>query len=118
MTTLSVRPYPLRQQDTVDKFPAPLLYIGWEDHLMFCAPFCVPLPPSMKFADMLAGALPGIFGAHPDFAAIDWSKAEWFKSGKPFQPDAAKSLAENGLGHKDVIRFRTPGLNGLQGSCS
>ena len=118
MTTLSVRPYPLRQQDTQDKFPAPLLYVGWEDHLMFCAPFCVPLPPTMKFGDMLAGALPGMFGAHPDFAAIDWSQAEWFKSGKPFQPDAAKSLAENGLVHKDVIRFRTPGLNGLQGSCS
>ena len=34
------------------------------------------------------------------------------------QPDPAKSLAENGLTHKDVIRFRTPGLHGLNGSCN
>ena len=118
MTTKSVSPYPHMQQDTVDKFPAPLLYIGWEDHLMFCAPFCVPLPPTLKFGDMLKGALPGFYGAHPDFARIDWTQAIWFKSGKPWQPDAEKTLADNGLGHKDVIRFRTPGLTGLQGSCS
>ena len=28
-----------------------------------------------------------------------------------------KTLAEHGLGHKSVIRFRTPGLTGLSGSC-
>ena len=49
---------------------------------------------------------------------IDWDRAEWFKSGQPWTPDHDKSLAENGLGHKDVIRFRTPGLTGFQGSCS
>lgn len=27
-----------------------------------------------------------------------------------------KSLADNGLRHKDVIRFRTPGLTGLSGT--
>lgn len=118
MTTQSVRTYPHLQKDTVDKFPAPLLYIGWEDHLMFCSPLCAPMPPTMKFGDMLVGALLEFYGAHPDFAKIDWTKAEWFKSGKPWQPDAEKTLAENGLGHKDVIRFRTPGLTGLQGSCS
>jgi len=26
-------------------------------------------------------------------------------------------MAENGMGHKSVIRFRTPGLTGLAGSC-
>ena len=57
-----------------------------------------------------------MFGAHPDFAKVDWAKAEWFKSGQPWQPDMAKSLADNGLRHKDVIRFRTPGLTGLSGT--
>jgi phenol hydroxylase P4 protein len=52
----------------------------------------------------------------PDFKRIDWAQAEWFKSGQPFKPDFDKSLAENGLGHKDVIRFRTPGLAGIKGS--
>ena len=118
MAVKSIAPYEFEQKDTVDKFPAPLLYIGWEDHKMFCAPFAAPLPPTLKFADMCRGAFQGIFGAHPDFAKIDWTQTEWLKSGKPWKPDAEKSLAENGLGHKDVIRFRTPGLNGLQGSCN
>jgi phenol hydroxylase P4 protein len=43
---------------------------------------------------------------------------QWFKSGQPWTPDPAKSLEGNGLGHKDVIRFRTPGLTGIQGSFS
>lgn len=116
MAVAAVREYDLPQKDTPDKFPAPLLFLGWEDHKMFCAPFAVPFPPDLKFGDMCRGAFAGIFGAHPDFARIDWDKAEWFKSGRPWTPDHGKSLAENGLAHKDVIRFRTPGLTGLNGS--
>lgn len=117
MTTAAIGKYEFAPMDTVDKFPAPLLYFGWEDHLMFCAPYCVPFPPNLVFGDMCKGPFADIYGAHPDFAKIDWDKVEWFKSGKPWQPDYSKSLAENGLGHKDVIRFRTPGLTGLKGSC-
>jgi hypothetical protein len=35
------------------------------------------------------------------------------QSGKPFTPDMDKTLAEHGLGTRSVIRFRTPGLNGI-----
>ena len=48
---------------------------------------------------------------------ISHEQAEWFKSGQPWKPENDKSMADNGLGHKDVIRFRTPGLTGLGGSC-
>lgn len=116
MTVKSVAPYDFPPQDTVDQFPAPLLYIGWEDHKMFCAPFCVPMPPTTLFGDLVKDALPGFFGAHPDFARIDWDQVQWIKSGQPWQPDATLSLAANGLGHKSLIRFRTPGLTGLGGS--
>ncbi|MDY0329158.1 MAG: phenol hydroxylase subunit P4 [Thiomonas sp.] len=118
MTVAAVKPYAFPARDTVDKFPAPLLYIGWEDHLMFGAPLCLPLPASMPFGTMVEKVLPDLFGEHPDFARIDWSKVEWFKSGRPLHPDPAKSLADNGIGHKDVIRLRTPGLAGIGGSCS
>lgn len=118
MAVAAVKTYEFAPLDSQDKFPAPLLYIGWEDHLLFCAPFCVPFPPTLIFGDMLKGPLAGMFGYHPEFAKIDWDKAEWFKSGKSWKPDYTKSLAENGLKHKDVIRFRNPGLTGLKGSCS
>ena len=32
------------------------------------------------------------------------------------KPDMAKSLADHGVGHKSLIRFWTPGLNGYKGS--
>jgi phenol hydroxylase P4 protein len=116
MAIAAIGAYEFAPKDTVDKFPAPLLYLSWEDHKMFCSPFAVPFPPTLKFGDMCKGAFPGFFGAHPDFAKIDWDQVEWFKSGRPWRPDMDKSLADNGLGHKDVIRFRTPGLTGLGGS--
>lgn len=116
MTVVALKPYRFAPQDTVEKFPAPLLYVAWEDHLMFPAPFCLPVPPHTPFGALAAQILPGIYGYHPDFAKIDWRHVQWFKSGKAFQPDNAKTLAENGIGHKDLIRFRTPGLAGISGS--
>lgn len=105
--------------DTEDKFHGKrLLYIGWDDHLLFCAPVCLPLPPDLPFGALIEQVLPGVYGSHPDFARIDWSSVSWLDSGQPFKPDPVKTLAENGLVHKSVIRFRTPGLRGLAGSSS
>lgn len=119
MPTAAVSDYDFSPADAVAQFHGQqLLYLGWDDHLMFCAPFCVPVAPTMSFADLVQGVLPVAFGAHPDFAKIDWSRVEWFKSGEPWHPDAERSLADNGVGHKDVLRFRTPGLRGINGSRS
>jgi phenol hydroxylase P4 protein len=118
MSVVALHKYEIPARDGRENFPAPLLYIGWEEHLMFCAPFCLPLPPNLPFGALATAVLPGVYGDHPDFARIDWAKVQWFKSGQPWTPDPAKSLAANGLGHKDVIRFRTPGLTGIRGTCS
>ena len=45
MTIVAAAPYRFPVADVRENFPAPLLYIGWDQHLMFCAPFCLPLPP-------------------------------------------------------------------------
>ena len=78
----------------------------------------MPLPGETPLDALPKQILPGIYGQHPDFAHIDWSQAQWFKSGQPWQPDPQRTLEQNGLGHKDVIRFRTPGLTGIEGSHS
>lgn len=100
-------------RDAAPRFARPLLYVGWDDHLMFCAPVCLAPAPQMRFAEFIADVLPRVYGAHPDFARIDWRHAQWFKSGSPWIPDPLRSLQENGLQHKDVLRLRTPGLFGL-----
>ncbi len=99
--------------DTQDKFHGnQLLYVGWDDHLMFCAPFAYCLPPSTKFSELVEKHLPFSYSRHPDWAKIDFSKVVWLKSGQPFQPDMNKTLAEQGIKHKDALRLQTPGLNG------
>ena len=118
MSVVAAAPYDFPMKDVRENFPAPLLFIGWDRHLMYPAPFCLPLPPDMPFGALSQAVLPGIYGEHPDFAKIDWSTVQWLKGNQPWTPDPAKSLADNGLQHKDAIRFCTPGLDGLAGSCS
>ena len=38
MSVVAIAPYEFTPRDVRENFPAPLLYIGWEDHLMFCVP--------------------------------------------------------------------------------
>ncbi|MBC7858796.1 MAG: phenol hydroxylase subunit P4 [Burkholderiaceae bacterium] len=119
MAVIAIKPYIGEAKDGVDKFHGnQLLYIGWDDHLMFGAPFAFALPPSMRFGEIVAKLLPESFGAHPDFARIDWIGAQWFKSGQPCSLDFDLTLEQNGLKHKDALRFRTPGLTGIAGSRS
>ncbi|WP_207000392.1 phenol hydroxylase subunit P4 [Trinickia mobilis] len=95
-----------------------LLFVGWEDHLMFCAPHCIPVAPTTPFNVLASELLPAMYSIHPDWQKVDLRQAEWFRSGQAFTPDFDKTLRDNGLGHKAVIRFRTPGLTGIGGSCS
>ena len=119
MAVVAVKEYKGSRPDGADKFHgAQLVYVGWLDHLMFCAPFAFPLPPDMPFGALIEAVLPGSFGQHPDFAKIDWSKVEWTKGRKPFSPDPSKSLADNGIRHKDSLTFKAPGLTGIKGTSS
>lgn len=104
-------------KDTVDKFHGnQLLSICWDQHLMYATPLCIPVPAQMPFGVLVDQVLPGLFGQHPQFGQIDWSTVQWLHSGEPFAPAMGKSLTDNGLGHKSLIRFLTPGLEGLAGA--
>ncbi len=96
-----------------------VVYIGWDQHNMVCAPVALPLPPTMSFADLIEKVLPTTaFAAHPDWPKVDWAKVKWRRSSEDFEPDLNKSLVDNGIGHKTLIRFSTPGLTGIAGSFS
>jgi phenol/toluene 2-monooxygenase (NADH) P4/A4 len=108
--------YEFAPREAAGRFPAPLLYIGWDHHLMFPAPIALPLPPTTTFDDLMTKVLPAAYGLHPDFARIDWRTVQWFKGDQLFTPRPEGTLAEHGFQHKSVLRFRTPGLQGLRGS--
>lgn len=95
-----------------------VVYLHWEKHLSFCAPMAFPLPPAMPFGALVEQVLKPHYAAHPDFEKIDWATVVWTIDGKVAAPDMEASLADNGLGHKSVVRFRTPGLDGWKGTAS
>jgi phenol hydroxylase P4 protein len=119
MSVVAITPdYSGEMKDRVENFHGQqLLGIGWEHHLSY-GPLCIPVSPDLPFGVLAGEIIPSLYPAHPDTARIDWSRVEWLRSGKVFTPDPAKSLKDNGLGHKAMLRFRTPGLDGFNGSCN
>lgn len=119
MSVKALGDYQFTPRDDVKNFHGShLLFVGWEDHLMFCSPVAYCLPPSTIFSELIEQSIKPTFAYHPDSVKINWQQVEWFKSGEPWQPDLNASLQDNGLGHKSVIRFRTPKLTGINNSYS
>ena len=119
MSVRAIGEYPPLVKDGVENFHGnQMVIIGWDRHLMISSPMAFPLPPDMPFGAFVQEVMPAAFGPHPDWPKIEWEKVEWMLDGAGFEPDMEKSLAQNGIGHKSVIRFRTPGLNGIAGSGS
>lgn len=103
-------------RDRVENFHGNhVVYLHWEEHLSFCAAMAFPLPPDMPFGAMVSEVLTPHYTMHPDFEKIDWDTVKWSVGGKDTTPDMGKSLADNGVGHKTLIRFWTPGLHGYKG---
>ncbi|RME65121.1 MAG: phenol hydroxylase [Alphaproteobacteria bacterium] len=119
MSVAAIGKYDFPALDRQENFHGNILtYWHWEKHLMFCSPIALPLAPDMPFGAVVEQVMPGAYGAHPDFAKIDWAKVSWRLNGAPFKPERDKSLRDNGLGHKSVVTFATPGLDGIGGCAS
>lgn len=118
MTLLkTLAPYDFPSSDAVENYAGrQLLYINWERHRMFSRPFVLALPPETPFGEIIDTHMTDCFSYHPDWVKIDWSAVQWLNGSRPVVLDRNKSLADNGIGHKDLIRFITPGLDGIAGS--
>lgn len=117
MNVAAVGHYQHASHDGAARFANPLLYIGWDEHMIFAAPVVQMLPLETSFEELMSKVLPKLYGAHPDFGLIRWEQVQWFRGSTMFTPRASGTLAEHGFTHKSVLRFRTPGLEGLRGSC-
>ncbi len=90
-----------------------IVHIGWDHHLLYAAPQALVLSPDMLFSEFLENVMPQSFGAHPDFAGIDWASVQWKLNGEAIQPQAKQTLKELGVRHKSSLRFATPGSLGI-----
>ncbi len=120
MATVALQPgYAGPVRDAVENFGGNIVvYVHWEEHLSFCSALAFPLPPEMPFGAVQGELLPQFYGSHPDFQRIAWSSVRWELDGQPFTPDLETAIGQQGFGHKSLLRFWTPGLDGYQGSKS
>lgn len=117
MSVTAIGKYEFEPLDKQENFHGNIItYWHWEKHLIFCSPVAIPFPPDMRFGDVVEKVFPDVYGAHPDFAKVDWDKVKWTLNQESFTPDFDKSLEENGFDHKSVVRFWTPGLDGYKGT--
>lgn len=98
-----------------------LIYIGWDRHTLFCSAKAFLFSPHATFQQLLDQLMPAGFSQHPDFVEIDWSKTVFNLDGQILpayskQDLASQSISALGFGHKSLLRFQTPGLNGYLGS--
>tara|TARA_R110001583_G_scaffold1532_2_gene11901 strand:- start:1517 stop:1909 length:393 start_codon:yes stop_codon:yes gene_type:complete len=104
-------------KDKIENFHGnQVVYAGWDRHLMFPAAFAWPVPPAMPFSDFRDQVMGEAFGIHPEWEQINWDTVVWLLDGQSFTPYINKGLAEQGIGHKSLLRFTTPELTGFQGA--
>ncbi|AMX18801.1 hypothetical protein IEC338SC_1661 [Acinetobacter pittii] len=101
------------QKNYGDQF---LLYVGWDHHTLFCSAHAMLASPQQTFGHLIEQQITGGFAQHPDFAKIDWSKVQYILDGQTISPESTQSLTELGFGHKSLLRFVTPELNGYNDS--
>ncbi len=95
-----------------------VVYLGWDHHLMFCAPVAFAVQPDTLFSKVLDELIPGAFSQHPEFDRVDWGAVQWHLNGEAFTPQADVALIDQGVDHKSILRFNTPGLDGIAGTGS
>ncbi|MBS1191405.1 MAG: phenol hydroxylase [Rhodocyclaceae bacterium] len=114
MAVTSTKPYVGVPRDRVENFNGKqIVYVGWDQHMLFSTPFMIVVEPGMKLGDMLQNAVRPLMQPDPDAPAVDFGKVEWLKGKQPWTPNFEASLADNGIRHKQQLTFRTPGLNTL-----
>lgn len=119
MPVTAIGPYTAQPLDRQANFNGlQLVYLCWEQHLLFCAPFTFPLPPDMGFAEFVEQVVKPSISSHPDASSVNFATATWRLNDRPFNPDLAASLIANGIDHKSLLHLATPGLNGIAGTCN
>lgn len=117
MSVTAIGTYQVRPLDRQENFNGKqLVYLGWQRHLLFCAPMTFPLPPEMTFGEFIDQVVKPAIQTHPDAARVDFTIAQWQVDGESIQPDLASSLVANGIAHKSYVFLTTPGLDGIGGS--
>lgn len=78
-----------------------LVHVLRADSMFFCSAVCFRAPQAMSFDDFYNGMVLPLFTSDPDFDAT--KQITWKLVDDDFSPEGAKSLADNGIKHKNTL---------------
>ncbi|MDR2014008.1 MAG: phenol hydroxylase subunit P4 [Azoarcus sp.] len=114
MPVTSTKPYVGIPRDHVTNFCGKqIVFVCWDQHLLFAAPMMLVVEPTMLLKELFDQVWKPLLQADPDSAALKWDQGQWLKSNQPWTPNLEASIAANGIGHKEQLRLKTPGLDTL-----
>jgi len=85
-----------------------LVYVLWDGDLLYGAPGTLQVAPDMTFGEFRDQALSPAYAGHPRWPGVDWETVTWNLDGRDITPQPSQTLAALGVGHKSMLRFRTP----------
>lgn len=114
MAVKAISEYTAIPNDLVENFNGmQLLYVQWQNHMMFCAPFALLVSPDATLPDVFASQIQPAMAPHPESLQVKYDDIQWMLNGEPFKPSLNETLVVQGMDHKSMLIMTTPGLNGL-----
>jgi phenol hydroxylase P4 protein len=105
MSVKALAPYKFPPADRAELYGDDMLvHVNWDGNLLFCAAACFRAPKAMKWSDFKAQMIDPWAQGDPDYVAEQ--AKDWRIGDTPFEPDPDKTLAELGVRHKALIKFR------------
>jgi len=92
-----------------------LVYVGWDKHLMFAAPFTFLVSPELTFGEFFNNVVAPAFDLHPKWRDVNISAIQWLLNGSAFEPILDASLHSLSIDHKSLLRMNTPSVPGYKG---
>lgn len=106
MTTVrTLVPYDFPSKDRQELYgDDQLVNVLWDDNLFICGAGCFRVPRAMTWADFKSGVIDPWAAADPDYDPE--RAADWRRDDEPITPRPDQTLAELGIAHKGLIKFR------------
>jgi phenol hydroxylase P4 protein len=82
-----------------------LVHVLWRDNTFLCAAATFRVPQGMPFSDFLGSVVEPWASSDPDF--VPGTPTGFQLDLQDWQPDPARGLRDNGIGHKSLVSFVT-----------
>jgi hypothetical protein len=106
MTVTAMAPYSFPSRSRAELYGTDqLVHVLWRANTFLCAAATFRVPQDMPFADFLGSVVEPWASSDPDF--VPGSATGFQLDLQDWEPDPARGLRDNGIGHKSLISFRT-----------